>query len=221
MGGVGSGRKPDPTKQVLNSAKPKPQPQTPIGTDLYLPNYSGVSQHKKTLTDLDARYLKLDCSNDPLTSDLEIEGNIDLDGDMTLTGELNGGLTSFTGSVEYNSWNGTDTYCNCNSQTMASDFGVVMPKSGSIIGVSADFDVTGLIGLYTAARAHVKKNGSNVFSCTTDSIINLGSHKAYSTQARGIDTFDAGDRIQLSISHTIGFTSITGQAFVFVYVQFD
>lgn len=44
MGGVGSGRPPNP-ETIVNRLMPRsPEPLTPIATDIYLPNYSGVNK---------------------------------------------------------------------------------------------------------------------------------------------------------------------------------
>jgi len=44
MGGEGSGRHPDP----VNMLRAQPQPQVPIGNEIFLPNYSGLQAVKKT-----------------------------------------------------------------------------------------------------------------------------------------------------------------------------
>jgi len=47
--------------------------RTPIGSDMFLPNLSGISSHPEFKSYLDDTYLRLDCSNDPLTGNLVIK----------------------------------------------------------------------------------------------------------------------------------------------------
>ena len=60
-------------QRILNTLKKKEYaPQTSIATDMFLPNLSGIAAHPEAK----ATFLKLDCSNDPLTADLEVTGNL-------------------------------------------------------------------------------------------------------------------------------------------------
>lgn len=78
MGGEGSGRKPDLTRQILNASQHQRNQQvTPIGTEIILPNFSGVSQHPESK----GTFLKLDASNDPITNDLQITGDLTVQDD--------------------------------------------------------------------------------------------------------------------------------------------
>jgi hypothetical protein len=76
MGGEGSGRKPDPVKALLN---PKLQPiakgtGTGVAGNFILPNY-GAAKGAAATSALDATYLRLDTSNDPLLNDLDMNSN--------------------------------------------------------------------------------------------------------------------------------------------------
>lgn len=59
------------------------EPKTPIASNMFLPNHSGVNTHRDivnnylTITDAASTYLKLDCSNDPLLSSLMVYHEID------------------------------------------------------------------------------------------------------------------------------------------------
>ena len=67
MGGNGSGRKANPFKTFM------PQKTNIVsvgGQVLELPNYGAAIKNPKVITDLDASYLRLDGSNDPITGGL-------------------------------------------------------------------------------------------------------------------------------------------------------
>jgi hypothetical protein len=57
------------TDNLLKSMKPRPEIKTPIATDMFIPNHSGIKE------DINAKnaFLRLDCSNAPLTGDLTLK----------------------------------------------------------------------------------------------------------------------------------------------------
>jgi hypothetical protein len=71
MGGKGSGRKANP----LNALKAQTELRTPIANEMFLPNHSGIGVHPEFKKNVDNEFLKLDCSNDPLTGSLELVCN--------------------------------------------------------------------------------------------------------------------------------------------------
>jgi len=61
--------RPTNEQKIIKQLEPQFQKQMPIATDMFLPNHSGISNHPEAVN----KFLKLDCSNDPLTDTLEIQ----------------------------------------------------------------------------------------------------------------------------------------------------
>jgi hypothetical protein len=59
--------RPTNEQKIIRQLEPQIQKRTPIATDMFLPNHSGIASHPEAT----ANFLKLDCSNDPLTAELE------------------------------------------------------------------------------------------------------------------------------------------------------
>lgn len=140
--------------------------------------------------------------------------NID---DATIEGELKGSRQNF-GAGE-NSAKTDDAYMKTfNGVVMSGTQGYVMHRAGSIVGVSMLANCTVYSGIGTA-EIEVWKAGAEVFSKST-SVTATGIIKAYDTQARGIDTFVAGDVIALRYDKISG--TFTLNSFVcYVEVVFD
>ncbi len=96
--------------------------------------------------------------------------------------------------------------------------GFVMQRAGSIIGLSVVLEQTAGIGfpkieLYNEA-------GTEIFSVSTAS--GAAVHNAVATQARGTDTFAAGDVYTVHLSERDGKDTVTVQeVMVFLDVQYD
>jgi len=74
--------RPTKTDSVLRGMRRQPEPKTPIATNMFLPNHSGIADHPEATSN----FLKLDCSNDPLTRTLDIVTETD---ETLLTGNQN------------------------------------------------------------------------------------------------------------------------------------
>lgn len=61
-------------QRIIKQLSPRPQVQmqTPIMTDMFLPNHSGIKSHPEMKAEL-SKYALLDCSNMPFLGDVEIE----------------------------------------------------------------------------------------------------------------------------------------------------
>jgi len=94
-----------------------------------------------------------------------------------------------------------------------------MPRDGSIVGISVctDWNVETTRG---DLQFEVRKNGANVFSVNVP-VNGTGIKTAYATQARGTDTFAAGDIIQLYVDFLSTTAGQIRDTFVLAEVQFD
>lgn len=115
--------------------------------------------------------------------------------DMVVGGELKGSRTSFV-LGRLGSTSAIYIFLKAGDMPLSAVKGIIMPRAGSIVGMSLQYDVTAM-GAKTFDLC-VYKNGAAVWSIALSVIV--GTEKvAYSTQARGIDTFAAGDDIALGI----------------------
>lgn len=112
--------------------------------------------------------------------------------DLNLSGELKGSRTSFVLS-RLSPPGGAYIYVYAGEVLTSLDKGLIMLRPGSIVGVSIQYDVT---GSEDPVSLQVLKNGVSVWSNLISNAV--GTEKAeYFTQARGIDTFAAGDDLQV------------------------
>lgn len=81
---------------------------------------------------------------------------------------------------------------------LATDEGYVMPYSGSVIGVSGFYDVTGQTVAGVIALKPLINNVVDALSANVTTS-GLGKYTAWATQAAGIDTFAAGDKLLLAV----------------------
>lgn len=94
-------------------------------------------------------------------------------------------------------------YLDVGNQKMDNDTGFTMIRSGSITGVSVNYDAL-LIGAgVTTLVLEVRKNGVVVWSNSIQKTAGSGIDE-YFTQVRDTDTFVAGDTIQVSLTATGG-----------------
>ena len=75
--------------------------------------------------------------------------------------------------------------------------GLTMIRDGSVVGISANYDITVTGG--TSFTIDVLKNGSEVWSNEISRTVANNKEEQF-TQARGTDTFSAGDTISVGIS---------------------
>ena len=117
--------------------------------------------------------------------------------DLNVTGDLNiaGELEGSRHSILFTHTGGTSTQSLfAGVVEMASGKGAVMPRSGSIVGISVSFNITASTTFDAFAIARI--NGSGGFGVNCGLTI-VNDQEVVGTQARGIDTFAAGDRIDV------------------------
>ena len=161
--------------------------------------------------------------NEYVDKDLEVDGEIRVDKNLKVDGEIKGTRLVFNfGTAAASS---TSFYMKTvNGVGMSSDLGYAMHRPGSIVGVSARFQCTN----YTHTEGWsvvVCKNGAEVFntfpgvSVTSDT--SPAYYSTYDTQARGTDTFVAGDLIQVKMNPTIGSRAEIDNVIGYFEVIFD
>ena len=74
-----------------------------------------------------------------------------------------------------------------------------MIRDGSIVGMSINFDLTGATGKISNLILRVKKNGTAVWEENVSNTITSNNKTDFKTQARGTDTFSAGDTISVCL----------------------
>ena len=77
--------------------------------------------------------------------------------------------------------------------------GITMIRDGSIVGMSINFDLTGATGKISNLILRVKKNGTAVWEENVSNTITSNNKTDFKTQARGTDTFSAGDTISVCL----------------------
>jgi hypothetical protein len=133
-------------------------------------------------------------TNDGIT---KIVGNTQITGSLTVSGELKGARAIFNFGTAVSS--GVEYYMKTvNGIQMSSNLGYVMHRPGSIVGAGARFQrISGTLTVYWACEILI--NNSLVYTTSAVSV-NTGNYfSTYGTQARGVDTFDAGDLIQVKM----------------------
>ena len=167
-------------------------------------------------------------TGDPGTDNLEVDGNIVVDGtvdgrdvaadgtklDTIATGAVNRGYFLFGEYTSFNSSRyldiGGPAYL---AEIATSTNGFAMNRDGSITGIAINFNVAShtaspQAGLHSLVQLQVHKNGQSVFVLNAagtnsgGSGYNNGVRDAFTTQAVGADRFDAGDTLQMYIEIT-------------------
>ena len=156
------------------------------GEVLDLPNYSGVGHNKTTKNLFDERYGQLSEDN-TWTGDNTFEGETKGTKQNTIMGH-NRNLTISVGS---------EAFPNIADMVKLTDTkGITAIHDGSIVGISINYNMGMPSGLLQGVNMKVKVNGSAVWTNAIN--MSMGTDKeAYFTQARGADTFSAGDTISV------------------------
>lgn len=121
-----------------------------------------------------------------LNSPQEIHGT-----KMCMTASSNGGTSVFGAS-------GTN-YLYKEGQLMTATKGMVMQRSGSIVGLSCNHDVTATTGAGLSLVLSVMKNGGSICTLTLGTGV-ANDQKAYTTFARGAYTFSQNDVISFALT---------------------
>jgi hypothetical protein len=194
------------TKRILNRLKKKEtyEPKSEIGTDMFLPNHSGSESYleKKDVT----------FKNLTVTDNTKLEG------------ELQGGRVWITAGSSRNSiiTPGSLRFMTVDSTYLSATKGIVAPRNGSIVGASIVFDCQ-LIepGVGPAITFSVATNTPSEFTKDYDIAGVANNLTDYHTQARGIDTFNAGDMISLYIENSGNVDLYLNDIIMTVELQFD
>lgn len=148
--------------------------------------------------------------------DLVGSGDFKIDGNENITGEAKGQrmvlLCGLSGSIV------AGAYLNSSGVASTSTKGFRMPRAGSIVGISLQTSINTFVSSGNAT-AQARVNGSSVFT-TTVAISADGDFGGQSTQARGTDTFSAGDIINAFVNIDSG-SYIVAAPIVVIEVQFD
>jgi len=142
------------------------------------------------------------------------DGNIEVSDDLKVSGELQGARESFTFSY---SRGGGARYAKIGERTPVAGQGYIMPRDGSIVSVTVTANVDNFAsGGNMDAEARIA--GTPLFQ----EVINVtgpGLYSGYNTQARGTDTFSAGNSLEAYID--IHGTFQVYDVVIVIEVQFD
>lgn len=146
--------------------------------------------------------------NETIVAKITDGGGAEFGGDVTIAGELKGAreLIQFSKSGTIN-LSGSVSYFDFGNVETSASKGWVAPRSGSIVGLSLMYDCTDF-ELLANIEIQVRKNGSIVFASTIPNTVD-DDLKDYATQARGVDTFAAGDIITMTMAESSGTAEAT------------
>jgi hypothetical protein len=162
------------------------------------------------------RYLAEDILGDPFSN----ANDILFAQDVTIGKELKGSReclvygSSVTASA-------TDKYLGISDDSTTLAFGHVVTRPGSIVGAGIQIFTTAFVGSTTIAPT-IRKNGSTVFTLSS-LVVNANNteFKTSGTQARGTDTFVAGDTINFFLDVTAGAGGADYDVSAYVEVIYD
>lgn len=99
--------------------------------------------------------------------------------------------------------------------------GYRMPRAGSIVGVSLQIDITTAeAGATMLGDPYINTSFTNFRASVTAA--STGIQGGDNTQARGTDTFNAGDYVMMRVTYSFEETGITGKNYIgLIEVQFD
>jgi len=127
---------------------------------------------------------------------------VDIDDDLTVDGELAGTKHSFLLSRDASftviAGMGGTQFVKAGEVIMTNARGIVMPRAGSIVGISVMYDVTASSGALTL---NAMVNGTNVWSNALSATVAANKVDSF-TQARGTDTFSADNDLEVNFTGT-------------------
>lgn len=165
----------------------------------------------------------LTTADGPTFNHLHITANVaaatlNTTGDATISGELLGSRTSFVLSNLNAALDYTAIYMKAGEVMMSATKGLLMPRAGSIVGISLQYDVT--VDNAASCNLVVYNDGVSVWSNAISHTV-ANDKEAYFTQARGTDTFTAGQVLMVRISQGAGAKSTFLNMICTLEVQFD
>lgn len=175
-------------------------------SDPYFPFYEGAASRA---------FLRYDISDNVFDIVVnEAGGNIDIapsgtgktlfsSGDVEITNELKGSKHSVILSNDAGATlSGTRVDMKAGEVSMTATKGLTMIRDGSIVGISVNYDVTAKTDS-PMLKTYVAINDVNKWGEDLDETI-ANDKEAYFTQARGTDTFSAGDTIDVALMEQLG-----------------
>ncbi len=123
-------------------------------------------------------------------------------GDLTVDGEIKGSRMLLFGGNTGTSMNADSSLNAVGSVKLLTGDGYVMPRPGSIVGGSFLTDIIAFTSSGTLRLQLIINDANAMFVTTT--ISSTGKKSIFNTQARGLDTFVAGDRIRLKMNYVSG-----------------
>jgi len=138
-------------------------------------------------------------------------------GNLTVSGELLGARESFVLS-NATGGSGAIIYFKAGEITMTATKGLLMPRAGSIVGISLQYDITA--DNVAAMALEVYKDGVSVWSNTLSHTV-AADKEAYFTQARNTDTFTAGQVLTVGVTQGGGAKSSWDDGICVLEVVFD
>jgi hypothetical protein len=162
------------------------------------------------------RFLAEDILGDPFSN-----GNdVSFAQDVTIGKELKGSrlCLPFGNSIAASA---TDKYLGIANDSTTLALGHVVNRAGSIVGAGIQIFTLAFTGSTTIAPT-VRKNGSTVF--TLSSLVVSSANTQFKTsgiQARGVDTFAAGDTINFFLDVTAGAGGADADVMAYVEVVYD
>lgn len=151
-----------------------------------------------------------DSNNITDVNDLTIEN------DLNVKGESKGSRVLITAGNNAN-YTGTEKFMKTENVLLNSTKGIPMPRAGSIVGISIMANCSSFTSSGTLTYK-CYKGETNVFEGSY-TISSDGVSTDQTTQARGTDTFNAGDLIRLSATGSLGFT--INDTIICLELQFD
>lgn len=196
-------------KKLTNKFLPKKvnNKVTPIGMfgkdPLVLPNYSGVKHHAQTKAAFQSKLSvipPIQLISDTLSFGFSTDNT--WTGENTFSGEVKGTKESIMMGHNRNlvCSAGVEKFLQIADTVIMTDLkGITMIRDGSIVGMSINFDLTGATGKISNLILRVKKNGTAVWEENVSNTITSNNKTDFKTQARGTDTFSAGDTISVCL----------------------
>jgi hypothetical protein len=181
-------------------------------------NEQGLDRDFRIEGDTDANLFFGDASTDRVgIGNNAPSEKLDVTGTVKLSGELKGARVVFTGGARTIASGTTSGYVTTDNLIMTSTMGMVMPRAGSIVGITGLVLASGHAGAGNMTF-EARVNNTVVFSAAVN-VTGNGVFTVVSTQARGTDTFAAGDLVQLSWTNAGTYAKDT--VFIVLETQFD
>ena len=148
---------------------------------------------------------------------------MDEDGDMILAGLIGGSprVLQFSKDPFDGSISASTEYIKFGEVITSSTKGAVVLRAGSIIGYSLIYDVDSGTGIDDTVSLDIRKNGGVVWEVFLQVITAGNDKESYGTQARGTDTFAAGDNLAISFREQGGESCILGSALFILEIVYD